>query len=115
MGRLPKDSVDLKKRVPSLSRRLGRSLALHYRLLKRRHVNSQSYRVTPIFIMKLSLTELGGGVRLLELEINMLYRELWEHLHNLFCASALAGEHGSAWSEGQKVARPSHDHPRPAA
>jgi hypothetical protein len=42
--------------------------------------------------MKLSFTELGGGVRLLELEINMLYRELWEQLHNHFCASALAGE-----------------------
>jgi hypothetical protein len=29
VGRLPKDSVDLKKRVPSLSRRYGRTLARH--------------------------------------------------------------------------------------
>ena len=45
VGGLPKDSVDLKKRVPSLSRRYGRSLALRYRFLKRRHVNSRG--VTP--------------------------------------------------------------------
>jgi hypothetical protein len=41
VGGRPKDTVDLEKRVPSLSRRYGRSLALHYRFLKRRHVNSR--------------------------------------------------------------------------
>jgi hypothetical protein len=65
--------------------------------------------------MKLSFTELVGGVRILELEMNMLYRELWEQPHNLFCASALAGEQGPACSEGQKAARASHNNLRPAA
>lgn len=57
--------------------------------------------------MKGSFVELGGGIRLLELEVNTLYRELWEPLHNYFCASAKLV---SKDRHGAKVKR-RHDRP----
>ena len=57
--------------------------------------------------MKGSFVEMGGGIRLLELEFNTLYRELRELLHNHFCALAKLV---SKDRHGAKVKR-RHDRP----